>query len=186
MNRIGWSIVLIFTAVFLLYIPILFEDEATVEQTEQDVELIPNYQAVNLNSMLYDNDGKLSHQVIAEKMAHYEELGFAVFRKPVYTLYLDDGNPWRVTAQEGTLYDNKRIQLENDVKIVNLQTQEYIKEITTDYIEIDLQDKTLKSDQVVTISGVDYIITSVGMFGDLNTQQYELMDHVQTEFNPVR
>ena len=104
MNRIGWSIALIFTVVILLYLPILFEDEKEQQTNQDNLELIPNYQAVNLNSKLYDKEGQLSHQVVAEKMEHFEALGFAVFQNPVYTLFLDDGQPWQVTAGEGTLY----------------------------------------------------------------------------------
>ena len=186
MNRITLSIGVIFSAVLILYLPTLFEDKAPTVTNDRDLELIPNYQAVNLNSKLFDKQGRLSHQVAAQKMEHYEALGFAVFHNPVYTLYLDDGQPWQVTAGEGTLYDNDRIQLENDVKIVNLRSTEYIKEITTQYIEINLVDKTLTSDQKVRISGLNYEVNSIGIYGNLTTQQYELREHVQTEFNPVR
>lgn len=185
MNRITWSIAIIFTAVLILYLPMLFEDEEQQIANERDIELIPNYQAVNLNSKLYDKQGRLSHQVAADKMEHYDALGFAVFHNPVYTLFLDDGQPWQVTAGEGTLYTNNRIQLEKNVKIVNLRSQEYIKEISTEYIEINLQDKTLSSDQKVTISGLNYEVNSIGIFGNLTTQQYEFKQHVQTQFNPV-
>lgn len=185
MNRIGWSIALIFTAVAVLYLPVFFEDDPIDPKNQDDIELVPNYEAVNLNSKLYDKQGRLSHQVAADKMEHYEDLGFAVFENPVYTLYLDDGQPWQITANEGTLYENNRIQLEKDVRIVNLRSFEYVREITTEYIEIDLQTKTLSSDQQVIINGVNYAITSVGMFGDLTTQQYELRDHVQTQFSPA-
>ncbi|MFT6269746.1 MAG: lipopolysaccharide export system protein LptC [Alphaproteobacteria bacterium] len=119
-------------------------------------------------------------------MEHYEALGFTVFHNPVYTLYLDNGQPWQVTAGEGTLYNNNRIQLEKNVNIVNLRSQEYIKQISTEYIEINLLDKTLSSDQKVTISGLNYEVNSIGIFGNLTTQQYELKEHVQTEFNPIR
>ncbi|MGK0371860.1 MAG: lipopolysaccharide export system protein LptC [Glaciecola sp.] len=186
MNRITWSIAFIFTAVLVLYLPILLEDEEQKIANSSDVELIPNYQAVNLNSKLYDKEGKLSHQVAAERMEHYEALGFTVFHNPVYTLYLDNGQPWQVTAGEGTLYNNNRIQLEKNVNIVNLRSQEYIKQISTEYIEINLLDKTLSSDQKVTISGLNYEVNSIGIFGNLTTQQYELKEHVQTEFNPIR
>jgi lipopolysaccharide export system protein LptC len=186
MNRIGWSIALVFTAVALLYLPILFEKEDPSPQDNDNLSLVPNYSAVNLNSKLYDKDGKLSHQVVADKMEHYEDLGFAVFDNPVYTLYLDDGEPWQVTASEATLTDDNSIKLEKNVKIVNLRSQEYVKQITTEYIRINLLEKTLFSDQLVEISGVDYTVKSIGLEGDLMTQQYELKKHVQTQFNPRR
>ena len=186
MNRISWSIVLVFAAVLMLYLPILLDDEDKQAGEKGDPALVPNYQAVNLRSKLYDKEGKLSHQVAADKMEHYDELGFAVFENPVYTLFLDNGEPWQVTAQEGTLYTNNKIQLEKGVKITNLRTDEYVKEITTEFIEINIQDKTLSSSELVTISGINYDVTSVGLFGNLSTQQYELKEHVQTKFNPVR
>jgi len=184
MNRIGWSVLFIFATVLALYVPILFEDSFDETVNTSDRELIPNYSALNLNSKLYDNEGKLSHEVAAKKMEHYDELGFAVFENPVYTLFLDNGQPWQVTAMEGTLYNNNRIQLERNVKIVNLSSEEYVKAIATEYIEIDLQSKTLYSDQLVEITGQDYLVTSVGIFGDLITQQYELKEHVKTQVNP--
>lgn len=186
MNRIGYSISFIFTFVLILYLPILFEEEESRSTQNDGSPLVPNYLAVNLNSKLYDKEGVLSHQVAAKKMEHYDELGFAVFDNPIYTLYLDNGEPWQITADEGVLYDNNRIQLEKNVKIVNLRTDEYVKEITTEYIEINLQDKTLSSDQLVNISGVDYTVQSIGLFGDLASQQYELKQHVQTQFFPRR
>lgn len=185
MNRITWSIALVFTIVLALYMPILFEDDEQLNIDEANIELVPNYQAVNLKSKLFNKDGRLSHQVAADKMEHYDALGFAVFQNPVYTLYLDNGDPWQVTAGEGTLYANNRIQLENNVKIVNVRSQAYITQITTDYIEINLIDKTLSSDQKVTISGLNYELQSIGIFGNLTTQQYEFKEHVQTVFNPV-
>lgn len=186
MNRISYSIAFIFTVVLILYLPILLEKEESPVVNNQGSDLIPNYSAKNLNSKLYDKSGKLSHRVVAEKMEHYDRLGFAVFDNPVYTIYLDNGDPWQITAEEGVLYDNNRIQLEKNVKIVNLQSDEYVKQITTEFIEINLSDKTLSSDQLVNISGIDYTVQSIGLFGDLATQQYELKEHVQTQFFPRR
>lgn len=184
MSRISWSIVLVFFAVAVLYLPILFGDKEAPQENNDLLSVVPNYQAVNLNSKLYDKEGRLSHQVVADKMEHYEDLGFAVFDNPVYTLYLDDGEPWQVTATEATLTNDNTIKLEKNVKIINLRSQEYVKQITTEYIRINLLDKTLFSDQMVEISGVDYTVTSMGLVGDLITQQYELNNHVRTQFNP--
>jgi len=108
-----------------------------------------------------------------------------LFEQPIYTLYLENGEPWQVSAEEAVLYENNRIKLDKNVKIINLQSNNFVKQITTEFIEINLQDKTLASDQSVKITGIEYEIQSLGIFGDLSTQQYELKEHVQTTFNPV-
>jgi len=133
-NRIGYSIVFIFSVLLILYLPVLFE---------------------------------------------------SLFEQPIYTLYLENGEPWQVSAEEAVLYENNRIKLDKNVKIINLQSNNFVKQITTEFIEINLQDKTLASDQSVKITGIEYEIQSLGIFGDLSTQQYELKEHVQTTFNPV-
>lgn len=184
MNRIGWSIALIFAAVLALYLPSLLKEDEPEVNTNQDMELVPNYQAVNLRSKIYDEDGRLSHRVVADKMEHYEELAFTVFENPVYTLYLKNGEPWQLSADEGVWYENNRIKLENNVTLVSLHPQKYINEISAEFMEIDLKDQTLKSDQLVTISGSNFIVTSIGIAGNLASQQYELKEHVKTKFDP--
>lgn len=184
MTRLGWSLILVFGALFGLFLSSLWNKTNIQSNQIEDVELFPNYSALNLNSKLFDSDGNLSHQVSAAKMEHYEELGFTVFEAPIYTLYMRDREPWQVTAGEATLYDDKRIALENEVKIVNLHTDEFVTEIETSYVEIDLESKIIKSDQLVQILGTNYLITSVGLVGNLNTQEYELSEHVKTQVNP--
>ena len=54
----------------------------------------------------------------------------------------------------------------------------------TEFIEIDLNKKTMTSDQPVVIIGGQYVINSNGFNADLHTRQYELIDHVQTTYKP--
>ncbi|MGQ8365278.1 LPS export ABC transporter periplasmic protein LptC [Glaciecola sp. 1036] len=184
MNRIGWSIALIFSAVIGLYLVILFDEEEAKTKANEDLIVVPTYQVVNLNSKIFDDNGILSHQVAATKMEHYQPLGFMVFDNPTYTVYMETGEPWQVTAEQGTLYENSRIQLERNVKILNLNEQEYVKEINTQYIEINLNDKTLLSDEPVEIVGENFNVKSIGIIGNLATQKYELKQHVRTFYSP--
>lgn len=184
MSRINWSILIVFGALVALYASLFFKSDSKAIVISEDSELFPNYRALNLNSRLYNQTGKLSHAVQATKMEHFEALGFAVFENPVYTLYLDNSQPWQVSAKEATLYDNHRIILENQVKIMNLDSNRFVEKIATDYVEIDLNKKTISSDQLVEISGPNFFVTSVGLVGNLNTQQYELREHVNTLVDP--
>lgn len=183
MNRIGLSISLLFTAVICLYLVILFSGDEGEQAVIDEASIKPTYRAINLNSKLYDDAGRLSHQVEAKSMEHYQPLGFMVFEYPLYTVYLEESAPWQVTAEEGTLYENNRIQLERNVKIVNMNDTDYVKQISTDYIEINLNDKTLSSDSRVVITGDSFNVQSIGIKGNLTTQQYKLTQNVQTTFS---
>jgi len=187
MNRLAVSIILVFAAVFALYLPTWLEDEKQVVVSDKDAALLPNYEATNLRSKLFDKKGNLTHQVSAEKMEHFDMLGFVNFAQPEYTIYLQtSGDRWRLTADEGTFYDDNRIELTNAVQVTNLQPNEYIQTISTNFIEIELGTKTISSDQPLVIKGANLIINGIGFEANLETQKYELKNHVQTEYLPVR
>lgn len=185
MNRLGFSISGLFVLALLLYLPTWFDEEKQAGGNTGDTTLRPAYQARNLTTSLYDTDGKLNHKVFATTMEHYDQLGFVIFENPKYTIYVENGDsPWQVTAKEGTLYDNRLIQLESEVVITNLSDDDFVREITADFIEINLETKKMTSDQPVIIVGTQYIINSNGFNADLNTKEYELIDHVQTVYSP--
>ena len=56
----------------------------------------------------------------------------------------------------------------------------FVRRITTNFIEIDLDAKTMMSDQAVNIMGKDFTINSNGFTANLETQKFELLNHVQT------
>jgi lipopolysaccharide export system protein LptC len=159
-------------------------DEQIAPKEQTEAAWLPNYQATTMLSTLYDEEGKINHQVFASKMEHFELLGFTVFKQPQYTIFLKAHQPWRVEASEGTLYEDNRIQFETDVLITSVDEQGYVQSIRTNFIEVNLNDKTMTSDQPVVITGQNYIISSNGLTASLETQQYELLDHVQTVYQP--
>ena len=74
--------------------------------------------------------------------------------------------------------------MEKNVEIKSLSAESFIRNITTDFIKVNLDDKTMTSDQPVDIYGAETIIKSNGFNANLRTQQYELIDHVQTIYSP--
>ena len=185
MNRLGLSISALFVLALLMYLPTFMEESPTDQQSVKVDALRPAYLANNLTTTMYDTDGKLNHEVFATTMEHYDLLGFVLFQNPMYTVYVGENeSPWQVTAKEGTLYDNNLIQLETDVVITNMSDDDFVQTIKTEFIEIDLNKKTMSSDQPVVIIGGQYVINSNGFNADLHTRQYELIDHVQTTYKP--
>lgn len=185
MNRVSISIILLFMLILILNLP-FWHQESTTPVAKDDVSnWKPNYQANNMLSTLYNEKGLITHKVFAEKMEHFDDLGFTLFTRPNYTIYTDrTETPWQVTALEGTLYENNRIQLENNVHIKSIDEEEFVQEVRTSFIEINLDSKTMQSDQPVIITGPDYEIHSNGFVANMLTRKFELLDHVQTIFKP--
>ena len=139
-----------------------------------------------MQSTLYNKQGLITHKVFANTMEHFEELGFTIFSQPRYTIYTEKTeSPWEIDAEEGTLYEDNRIQLERNVHIKTLNEAGFVRKIETSFIEINLTDKTMTSDQPVVITGEHYVIQSNGFAANLLTRKFELLDHVQTAFNPT-
>lgn len=184
-NRLGLSISALFILAMLMYVPTWMEEEPALTSSEGLDALKPAYKAKNLTTTLYNSEGQLNHKVFASAMEHYDQLGFVSFEQPSYTLYSSDADsPWVVTALEGTLYNNELIQLENKVNIENQSQDDFVKTITTEYIQINLDSKQMTSDQPVEIRGMQYVIQSNGFNANLRTQKYELIDHVHTTYSP--
>ena len=184
-NRLGLSISALFILALLMYIPTWMEEQPETQGSSENDALKPAYKAKNLTTTLYNQDGELNHKVFAESMEHYDQLGFVLFQQPKYTLYTENASsPWVVTAQEGTLYNNELIQLENSVVIENQTSDDFVKRLSTEYIQINLETKQMTPDQPVEILGTQYLILSNGFNANLRTQEYELLDHVQTTYSP--
>lgn len=144
-------------------------------------ELTPDFIAETLQSDIYAPNGKLSHQVNAQRMEHYTEFSFTHFEFPEYTLYSKNSKkPWRITAAEGTLYSNNRVILENRVTLKAMDEDSLIKEIHCKYLELDLNTNIISSDQTIMVQGKDFTMYGSGLIVDLNTTQMTLTEHVQT------
>jgi lipopolysaccharide export system protein LptC len=184
MNRVTLCIIVLFVIALALSLPGWLSKEEVMVDSQTEEAWVPNYQASKMRSTLYDKLGQINHQVFAQKMENFDLLGFTLFKQPNYLLFAQSQHPWKVDAQEGTLYEDQRIQFETDVEITSLDEQGYIQVIRTNFVEVNLAEKTMYSDQPVEIIGPNYVINSNGFTASLETQKYELLDHVKTVYQP--
>ena len=183
MGRVGYSIALLFACILGLYFYPTGQHDNTVANIDpSQIFETPTYRAENLTSQRYADDGTLSHKVFAKVMEQYDSLGFMVFEYPKYTIYLNAQSPYVVTADVGTLFTNNIIRLERNIQIDSLNENDFIQQITTEFIEIDLNTNTMYSDRAVLMTGSEFSMLSEGFDANMQTKQFNLTGHVKTIF----
>jgi len=144
-------------------------------------ELTPEFIAETLNSEAFSDTGRLSYTIDADRMEHYASLSVTHFELPNYTLYPKDTSaPWKMTANEATLYDNNRVILKNRVRLVATDENSLIQEVHGKSLELDLNTNIISSEQTILVLGKGFTMYGSGLIVDLNTTQMTLTEHVQT------
>ncbi|PAJ72333.1 LPS export ABC transporter periplasmic protein LptC [Pseudoalteromonas sp. NBT06-2] len=172
----------IFIAIMLwLWYPYLTTSKITAT-TIPEIEIFPDYTANVLKQTVFNKQGEISHKVTATRMELYQELGFTYFSEPTFTLF-SENDIWAISATEATLYennDNKKLILEQNVVAKNLNPIAMVQKITTEQIEVYIQDSTMHSNQLITMTGPNLVITGKGLNADLKKETLELINHTQT------
>jgi lipopolysaccharide export system protein LptC len=183
MNRTYLLASLLFLLALISYLFLDWQEQQTKPQADTEMELIPDYVAQRLTSKIYNENGKLSHKVSANRMEHYELLDFTHFEFPIYTLYPERGElPWQISANEAVLYSNNKIVLEDRVLLKATDINSPIREIHCKYLEMDLTANIITSDQAIIIQGSDFTMYGSGLEVDLNSSTMKLKQHVQTVY----
>lgn len=167
------------TAAYLWFEP---ADNSDALQTDQ--ELLPDYVAQNITRRMFGSDGYLIDSVSAQRLEHFELLGFTQFEKPVYTLYNKEHLPsWQASSQYAVWFPQDKIILEQQVRIDNLQHNELIEHLETDTLEMLFPDNRLQNNQPVLIQGRGFYIKGSGIKADLTSKTFQLIQHEQTVYH---
>ncbi len=144
----------------------------------------PDYIAHDLKRIIYDEQGHPAHQIEASKMEYYAGKEQMLFTQPRVTLFNDSSlADWKLKALSGTLTGSELIVLENEVIASNLSEEDFIREITTEYIEVLIDKDIMQSDKSVQISGDKINIQGQGLLAHIKQKQVELSNHVQTIYS---
>ncbi|GHF78664.1 LPS export ABC transporter periplasmic protein LptC [Thalassotalea marina] len=151
----------------------------------------PDFIAESLSSETFDSEGKLSYMINAGRMEHYNKLynGTSVtrFEYPQYTLFPKNSvSPWKISANEGTLYNSNRVKLQNKVLLVSTDETSLIREIHGKYLELDLITNIISSEDNIEIIGDSFVIYGSGLIVDLNTKQLTLTNHEKTIYQQTK
>lgn len=183
-RRVAFILILLFSAgVLLIWRP--FFDAENQQNNRRSQIMQPDFTAQGLQTRLFESGGKLAHQLNAESMAHYLQIGLTELNQPVYTVYTEnDVATWQISAEQGTFYDDQTLILERGVEINALQPDTAIQQVITEYLVIDMMAETMRTDYPVTLFGPRLTIQGDGLKADLYAEQMELNRHVKTVFEP--
>ncbi|MFY8300528.1 LPS export ABC transporter periplasmic protein LptC [Pseudoalteromonas sp. SS15] len=156
-----------------------FDQPKKQSASEEESIATPDYVATDLKQTKYSEAGIRNYLVEANKMELYQQLGFSHFTSPTFTLFNGPQN-WQLSANEATLYENNMLILEGDVKALNLTEGAMISQISADHIQVDIIQRSMRSDLPVEIVGPHLNIKGQGLNADLNTEIIELINHTRT------
>lgn len=183
MTRTTGLLLSFFIAATSIYFYLEWRQDANQDPQIISDDLTPDFIAESLNSNIYNAKGELSYIIDAQRMEHYSELAVTHFEFPQYTLYgKNNPSPWKLKANEGTLYSNNRVRLENRVTLLSTDAESLINKIHGRYLELDLNTNIISTEQTIVIEGKDFTMYGSGLIVDLNTKQMTLTEHVQTIF----
>ncbi len=187
MNRLTVTIGVVFTLIVAITLLNMQIDSNDAVVAPRPNNLLPTYSLMGINSTLFDQEGNLAYKVQAEKMSFYDNQNKTVFEHPSYTLFTDiSASPWIVSAEKGELFAKRTLALKEGVTVRSTDQAGYVRMIKTQQLTIDLLSKEVTSEVPVIISGKSFLITSNGLKANLNSQQFELINHVKTHYETTK
>ena len=171
-------VIIIFIIISLLWwMPTFNANQSKPSAVNQDI--LPEFTAELLHQEIYDADGNIHREVFSKKMEHYSELSLTHFQQPEFIIYQEKTPHWRISAQIGNMQDGKLV-LDNQVVMLQITNNSLVKKITTEYLEIDLNNSLVTTDKKINIEGNDLWIEGQGLVADLTLGTIKLTNHVQT------
>lgn len=170
----------------LLLIPgliaiVVYMGLSTVESITTAGDSNPNVAALDydgysegINTILYDALGNISYTLQATRQVHYNDDRTELDR-PFIRLYEEGNSHWNIVADSGrisSLYDTddnrlQAIELSGNIEVYSLDELGNRMQLTTEYLSVDPQSKTIETDEPVTLVTNRLQITSIGMHADL-------------------
>jgi len=166
-------------ALFLLSLLVWrwFDDSLRLPEEQPEEIFQPTFTAKNLTSVRYNQAGRITDEVFAEHTEYYETLDMAELTRPVVITHDESGKPtWRLSARTGVINQDDNAIMRDEVQIKNLAPEARIDRLTTAYLELDLTNHQIRSNQKLDIDGPGFHIEGIGLRGQLDQNSYELLD----------
>ena len=147
------------------------------------VDTNPDYFMQGVRTTVMNEAGGPRQELYAQYLAYFKNDNRTELTKPNLTVHRTDGSVWTVTADSGTVFDDKRT--------IYLKGSVLIKQPGRSKLVIEAQDMTIypdkhtaKTDKPVKISSQESTVSANGMYADLKLQRLRLDRSVRGTYVP--
>ncbi|MCX8616993.1 LPS export ABC transporter periplasmic protein LptC [Gilliamella sp. B2923] len=184
MNKKNIICLLLLIVVIGVYYNYQKGDETKVLQSTANLSDTPIYQSDNMVTNVYNLEGEIVYKIESGKVKHFDSSEVTEFDLPNVTLYDQENSAtWHITAQRAALTNDKKIYLYSDVQLTNLTPDAQLQKVLTDNAVIDLTTQLVTSKDPITIKGVGYYSTGLGLAGDLQAKTAKILENVKTYYH---
>ncbi|VFP82264.1 LPS export ABC transporter periplasmic protein LptC [Candidatus Erwinia haradaeae] len=178
-------IALIITLFSIIVVNYLIKDRNKEEDTKilTNHILIPTCVSHQTQILLYNPQGILSHQILADKSRYYSNDEISWFTNPVMIIYNENKLPmWIIKSNQAKLTKEKVLFLYGNVIINSLMKITQLKHLQTETAKINLITQELTSENTVTLSGPAFFSTGMKMYGNLQKHTAQIIGKVRTTY----
>ncbi|MBZ6065393.1 LPS export ABC transporter periplasmic protein LptC [Aeromonas schubertii] len=155
---------------------VLNKPVATVEPTQKE-HFQPDFVARDMVTLQYDEEGRLQDRLESVYAEYFRAIEMVNMTQPIFYRYDEQGRPeWRLTAEEGVLNVGDNAILRRKVQVDGLLEEGPVKRLDTEYMELDLNNQDIRSNQEVKMLGKDLQTEGLGLRGNLDKRYFELLE----------
>lgn len=152
---------------------------------------VPQWFAMQAASTNIGENGKPKHQVIAQKLIHYDKQQQTEITQPEAIVFNPDTPPWQLKADNGiakhagALEEMREMNLYGSVIIWREEAPELpVSELTTEFLQFFPEQEYVQTDAVVNFRYGLHSTSAIGMHAVLNGQKIKLFDQVKSQYVP--
>lgn len=168
----------------------LNDDDSTLSK-EINLASYPIYQSKQASVYIYGLDGNLEQLINAQNVKRFEEKNLTEFTSPYVIIYnkehlngSQEPEPdWKLTSEQAELFGNNQLNLNGDVVITSLQSDNVLNKIVTSNVDVNIQTQTAKSNERVTTYSDTITSTGIGVSIELKQNSVDVLSDVKTHYD---
>lgn len=179
-NLIFGVLILLVIGLYYIYTP----SDKQQSPFMMDITTEPTFQSKTMITTVYDPAGNRLYKILANQVTHYTENGDTFFQAPDLTIFNPKGSvSWHISANEARLTKDRMLNLNGNVKLVNLTPKSQLQRITMSTAQINLTTQIVTSRDQVTLEGPGFYSTGSKLRGNLKEKTAHLLENVKTFYS---
>jgi len=179
MKRIKFILIAIASLTFILVMVALVRNSLIPTNSMRLEDLPPRGVDMQLGNIHYEQtnqDAFKEWELNAQSAQYFKNENKIVLQSIALTFYSDEGKRYNLTAEQGELYtDSNNLKVSGNVFV---DTEEGY-QVRTDSFQYNATERTIVTDDKVTLKSKDLVMTGKGMIVDLEEERLRILGDVR-------